>query len=481
MLRAAYDGTDGSDGRVSIEVDPRLAHDTDSDHRRGEARCGGWSTGRTCSSRSRPPQEGLPAITAATGRGHQRQRHADLLPGPLPRGHGRLPDRAGAGARPTASTCRRSARWRRSSSAGSTPRSTSGWTRSARDEAQGPAQQGRDRQRPAGLRAYEEVFASDRWKALEAAGAQQQRPLWASTGVKDPDFPDTMYVDELVAPGTVNTMPEATIDALADHGEITGDTVTDDYDDAQQVIDRPGEARHRLRRRRPGARGRGRGEVRGVLAGAARHRQRGAARRPQQVRPPLAVTHARRRTTTLRRHAGRRPGRQPARRQGPHALGPGRRGRGVDPARLGRPARDVAAAARRDRRAAGRAVAEGLDHVVLSGMGGSSLAPEVITAHATRAADDPRHHRPERIRRALGGDRLDARSSSCPASPAARSRPTATGGHFVKAFDGRGHRRRRPDRRRHRPGLAAGEAGRPTRATARSSSPTRTSAAATAR
>ncbi|WP_033260545.1 transaldolase family protein, partial [Kitasatospora setae] len=68
--------------------------------------------------------------------------------------------------------------------------------------------------------------ASARWAALEAAGAKPQRPLWASTGVKDPNLPDTLYVTELVAPGTVNTMPEATLDATDDHGAVTGDTIT---------------------------------------------------------------------------------------------------------------------------------------------------------------------------------------------------------------------------------------------------------------
>ncbi len=73
-------------------------------------------------------------------------------------------------------------------------------------------------------RAFEEVFTSDRWTALEGRRRHKQRPLWASTSVKDPNLPDTMYVTELVAPDTVNTMPEATIEATADHGEITGDT-----------------------------------------------------------------------------------------------------------------------------------------------------------------------------------------------------------------------------------------------------------------
>jgi transaldolase len=86
--------------------------------------------------------------------------------------------------------------------------------------------------------AYEEVIGSDRWQSLESAGAHRQRPLWASTSVKDPDLPDTMYVTELVAPDTVNTMPEATIEATADHAEITGDSVTGNYADAQEVLDR---------------------------------------------------------------------------------------------------------------------------------------------------------------------------------------------------------------------------------------------------
>jgi transaldolase len=85
---------------------------------------------------------------------------------------------------------------------------------------------------------YEKVFSSDRWKALAAAGAKPQRPLWASTGVKDPAYDDTRYVVELVAPGVVNTMPEATLEAVADHGTIRGDTITTSYTEAQQVLDR---------------------------------------------------------------------------------------------------------------------------------------------------------------------------------------------------------------------------------------------------
>jgi transaldolase len=84
---------------------------------------------------------------------------------------------------------------------------------------------------------YEQEFATDRAKALVAAGANEQRPLWASTGVKDPSLPDTLYVTELVAPNTVNTMPEKTLEATFDHGEIAGDTVTGNYADAKGVLD----------------------------------------------------------------------------------------------------------------------------------------------------------------------------------------------------------------------------------------------------
>jgi transaldolase len=84
---------------------------------------------------------------------------------------------------------------------------------------------------------YEEVFGGERWQALADAGARPQRPLWASTGVKDPAYADTRYVVDLIAPGIVNTMPEATLNAVADHGEITSDSVTGHYADARKVLD----------------------------------------------------------------------------------------------------------------------------------------------------------------------------------------------------------------------------------------------------
>lgn len=83
---------------------------------------------------------------------------------------------------------------------------------------------------------YEELFSSERWALLAEAGALPQRPLWASTGVKDPAYPDTMYVTELVAPGVVNTMPEKTLDATFDHGVVTGDTISGTYAKASATL-----------------------------------------------------------------------------------------------------------------------------------------------------------------------------------------------------------------------------------------------------
>ncbi|MFN3706864.1 transaldolase [Microcella sp.] len=84
--------------------------------------------------------------------------------------------------------------------------------------------------------AFEELFASDRARALLEAGAHVQRPLWASTGVKDPALPDTLYVTQLAVAHTVNTMPEKTLEATFDHGDITGDTVSGSYDEARDVL-----------------------------------------------------------------------------------------------------------------------------------------------------------------------------------------------------------------------------------------------------
>jgi transaldolase len=83
---------------------------------------------------------------------------------------------------------------------------------------------------------FQEKFGSDRWSDLSSKGANKQRPLWASTGVKDPAYADTLYVVELIAPETVNTMPQSTLDALIDHGVVRGNTIIGKYADAVSVL-----------------------------------------------------------------------------------------------------------------------------------------------------------------------------------------------------------------------------------------------------
>src|SRR3984885_3582482 len=85
--------------------------------------------------------------------------------------------------------------------------------------------------------AHEQLTATERWQELAHLGARPQRPLWASTGVKNPAYPDTKYVAGLIAPGTVNTMPGATLEAFADHGQVTGNTVTGEYAASRQGMD----------------------------------------------------------------------------------------------------------------------------------------------------------------------------------------------------------------------------------------------------
>jgi transaldolase len=129
------------------------------------------------------------------------------------------------------------------------------------------------------FQAFEQFSATERWQALKALGASPQRPLWASTGVKDPAYDDTRYVAELVAPGTVNTIPEATLDAFADHGVVRGATAAQGYDQARSVFDQLESIGIGYDRRRRDAGARGPAEVRGQLEAA-------AGRRAARARPP---------------------------------------------------------------------------------------------------------------------------------------------------------------------------------------------------
>ena len=148
--------------------------------------------------------------------------------------------------------------------------------------------------------AYEEVVASDRWKQLADAGANPQRPLWASTGVKNPDYPDTLYVTDLVVADTVNTMPEKTLDAFADHGEVEGDRVTGKADEAQAVFDQLDAVGIDLDDVFVVLEDGGRRQVQEVLGRAGRDRQGARWSRPASDR--------RRPSTPRRRRRGRRLG-----------------------------------------------------------------------------------------------------------------------------------------------------------------------------
>ena len=119
---------------------------------------------------------------------------------------------------------------------------------------------------------FEQAFSGPRWEFLAGKGANAQRPLWASTSTKNPDYRDVMYVEELIGPNTVNTMPEETIRAFQDHGEVRGDTVTKGVKKAHTLLEELAAVGRRLRRRHRDARARRRAEVRRLVRGAARRR-----------------------------------------------------------------------------------------------------------------------------------------------------------------------------------------------------------------
>jgi transaldolase len=236
VLRPVYDRTDGVDGRVSIEVDPRLAHDEK--RTTAEAKALWWLVDRPNLYIKIPAtQEGLPAIADVLAEGisvnvtlifslERYDKVMDAFLDGLERAKANGHDLATIGSVASFFVSRNDTETdKRLDKLGS-------------EEAKSLRGAAAIANARIAYQHYEKVFASDRWKALEAAGAKPQRPLWASTGVKDPAYDDTRYVVELVAPGVVNTMPEATLDAVADHGTVRGDTVTTSYGEAQQVLDR---------------------------------------------------------------------------------------------------------------------------------------------------------------------------------------------------------------------------------------------------
>src|SRR6266700_1184814 len=234
VLRPAYDATHGVDGRVSIEVDPRLAHDTKATI--AEARALWWLVDRPNLFVKIPAaRQGIPAIAACLAEGisinvtliFALQRYDAVMDAFLDG-----MERAGQAGHDLSSVA----------SVASFFVSRVDTEVDARLDKIGTSEAAALRGRAAIANArlayqhYERVFRSPRWAALAKAGARPQRPLWASTSVKDPAYPDTMYVTKLVAPAVVNTMPEATLRAVADHGEVPADSVRGHYSGARQVL-----------------------------------------------------------------------------------------------------------------------------------------------------------------------------------------------------------------------------------------------------
>jgi transaldolase len=237
VLRPQWEASDGVDGRVSIEVDPRLAHDTDKTVQQAIEL---WKIVDRPNLFIKIPamMEGLSAITSVLAEGisvnvtliFSVERHREVMDAYL----------AGLEAAKQGgydlSKIHSVASFfvsrvdteidKRLEKIGS-------------DDALALRGQAGVANARLAYAAYQEVFVGgDRFEALKGDGARVQRPLWASTGVKNPEYSDTLYVTELVAPNTVNTMPEKTLDAVADHGVIRGDTVTGTAGAAQEVFDK---------------------------------------------------------------------------------------------------------------------------------------------------------------------------------------------------------------------------------------------------
>lgn len=234
ILRPVYDRSETRDGRVSIEVDPRISGDAE--RTAAEARGLWWLVDRPNLFIKIPATlAGLPAITASLADGisvnvtliFSLDRYRAVLDAVLT---GLEQRKAAVGSlvgiesvasffisRVDTEVDRQLARL--------AAQNTSTEPAAELDALRGQAAIANAR---LAYQIYEQMLASDRWKALAALGGRPQRLLWASTGVKDKTFSDTRYVTDLVAPDTVNTMPEATLIAVADHGEIGGDAVRGD-------------------------------------------------------------------------------------------------------------------------------------------------------------------------------------------------------------------------------------------------------------
>jgi transaldolase len=234
VLRPVYDATGGVDGRVSIEVDPRLARKTAPTI--AEAKQLWWLVDRPNIFIKIPATaEGIPAITAVLAEGISVN---VTLIFSLER-YGEVIDAYQAGLEAAAANGHDI----------STIASVASFFVSRVDSEvdkrlvaigtpEALALKGKAAVANARLayELYEQKLDTDRWRALAAKGAKVQRPLWASTSTKDPSYPDTLYVIDLVVADTVNTMPEATLHATADHGVFAGDTVHGTYESSRQIF-----------------------------------------------------------------------------------------------------------------------------------------------------------------------------------------------------------------------------------------------------
>jgi len=251
LLKPIYDRTGGFDGRVSIEVSPELAHDTDATV--AEAQKLYDTVGRENLLVKIPATKaGIPAIAEVIGRGisvnvtliFNEDRYREVMNAYLTG-----LETADAAGRDLSSIHSVASFFISRVDVEIDARLTA----LGREDLKGKAAIANAQ---VALGAFDEVFGSERFAALKAKGANPQRPLWASTGTKDPSYPDTLYVSELVASNIVNTMPEKTLNAFADHGEVgspmegTADQgravlkeITDagvDLDDAFQVLEDEG-------------------------------------------------------------------------------------------------------------------------------------------------------------------------------------------------------------------------------------------------
>ena len=234
VFRPVYDVTDGVDGRVSIEVDPRIARDTAKTI--AEARALWWLVDRPNLFIKIPATlEGLPAITAALAEGisvnvtliFSLERYGQVIDAFM----AGLEQALAAGRDISALASVASFFVSRVDTEVDSRLDKIGTPEAAALRGQAAIANAR-----LAYELYEQRISTPRWQALREAGAKVQRPLWASTSTKDPAFEDTMYVVELVAPDTVNTMPEATLRATADHAKLRGDTIRGTYDESRKVF-----------------------------------------------------------------------------------------------------------------------------------------------------------------------------------------------------------------------------------------------------